>query len=30
MRPDLPDHLGRMLTRLKLMAIRDQLDSLLR
>lgn len=27
--PDLPDHLDRMLTRLKLTAIRDQLDSLL-
>lgn len=27
--PDLPDHLERMLTRLKLTAIRDQLDSLL-
>lgn len=26
---DLPDHLERMLTRLKLTAIRDQLDSLL-
>ena len=29
MLPDLPDHLDRMLTRLKLTAIRDQLDSLL-
>jgi DNA replication protein DnaC len=29
MAPDLPDHLERMLTRLKLTAIRDQLDSLL-
>ncbi len=26
---DLPDHLERMLTRLKLTAIRDQLDSLI-
>lgn len=29
MLPDLPDHLDRMLTRLKLTVIRDQLDSLL-
>jgi hypothetical protein len=29
MLPDLPDHLDRMLTRLKLTAIRDRLDSLL-
>ncbi|MFC3837438.1 IS21-like element helper ATPase IstB [Paracoccus rhizosphaerae] len=29
MLPDLPDHLDRMLTRLKLTAIRDQLDNLL-
>ena len=29
MLPDLPDHLDRMVTRLKLTAIRDQLDSLL-
>lgn len=28
MLPDLPDHLDRMLTRLKLTAFRDQLDSL--
>ena len=29
MMPDMPDHLDRMLTRLKLTAIRDQIDSLI-
>lgn len=27
--PDMPDHLERMLTRLKLTAMRDQLDNLI-
>ncbi|MEI4469737.1 hypothetical protein [Frigidibacter sp. MR17.24] len=29
MMPDMPDHLDRMPTRLKLTAIRDQIDSLI-